>query len=100
MRACKYIALLLACNYFAFRVELCKDEYDRNHPNKHDGISFSSPSLNWETFDKDNAPKAFRFTGEVRIECISQVESNLQRISPHLKPFSPVRDKSPPSNPS
>ena len=100
MRAYKYLALLVACNYFSFRVELFRDEFEYNHPQKFEGRSLSSPTLNWETFDKDNAPKAFCFSGEVRIECISYVEINLPKVSPFLKPFSPLRDKSPPSNPS
>jgi len=55
------LALLIACNYLAFRVELFEDEYENNHPTidpySHE-ISYTPPTINWETFDKDNAPKA------------------------------------------
>ena len=49
------IALLLAFNYFAFQVELFDDEYEENHPAPTTTCSITHPTLNWESFDKDNA---------------------------------------------
>jgi hypothetical protein len=80
-------------------VELFEDEYEENHPAidpfTHT-CAFSLPTLNWETFDKDNAPKAitvspfFLLTLILILSGISlpaPVAVNLQQI---------IRDKSPP----
>ena len=55
----RFVALLLASNYFAFQVELFEDEYEANHPRTYETCSITQPTLTWESFDKENAPKAF-----------------------------------------
>jgi hypothetical protein len=91
------LACLVALNYFAFRTELFSDEYHRNHPGLPDQISYTLPTLTWETFDKDNASQAFVFDIETQIQFISEAKpfflANLQLESP----YQPVRDKSPPA---
>ena len=91
------LALIVALNYFAFRVELFEDEYEANHPrNISEGLALSQYSLNWETFDKDNAPKAFVVDTEVTIQllCVLDVVPQINHES--CQPFQPIRDKSPP----
>ena len=91
-----FVALLLAGNYFAFQVELFDTEYEANHPKQAETCSISSPTLNWESFDKNNAPQAFVFDARVAIECIFILPS-LPVSTPRLEPpFRLVRDKSPP----
>ncbi|MBI1807756.1 MAG: hypothetical protein HYR76_11970 [Ignavibacteria bacterium] len=92
----KLLSLLIVCNYFAFRVELFENEYERFHPDHRNGSAFTNSSLNWETFDKDNAPKAFVFDPSVRVEfiCVNDVQREHQL--PHAQPSQLIRDKSPP----
>jgi hypothetical protein len=91
------LAVLIACNYFAFRVELFPDENEDNHPGLFTGVaSFTQPALNWETFDKDNAPKAFTILVDPQIIFITIFESPLQTDRYTFEPYQPVRDKSPP----
>ena len=93
----KLLALLLASNYLAFHIEPFEDEYEANHRPLPDGYAFSKPSMTWETFDKQNAPKAFVFDAALRIQFLHP------RYSPQAKEllakfqYQPVRDKSPPS---
>src|SRR5258708_18792176 len=61
------LSLLIALNYFAFRVELFKDEEVQNHIQPSTADSIAPSTLNWESFDKDNAPKAFTFDCEIQI---------------------------------
>ena len=94
-------ALLLAINYFSFRVELFEEEDQQNHPVidpcTHQ-TSISPSTLNWETFDKDNAPKAITIHPDVQIELFVVVNCPL-KVSQHFwEPYQPVRDKSPPLN--
>ena len=97
-RVFHYMVLLLACNYFAFRVELFRDEFEFNHHQPLPGNSVSGLTLNWETFDKDNAPKAFVFNPEIRIECTGPcLDQRKPPLRIHQK-RQPIRDKSPPAN--
>lgn len=94
------LALLLACNYFAFRAELFSSEEELNHP-VHDcfprTVSLTASTLNWETFDKDNAPKAI--TLRVRSGLVFTAVVPVPPLPPvaDAAPAHPVRDKSPPS---
>ena len=92
------IALLLACNYFAFQVELFEAEYEANHPAPTAaGVhSISSPTITWESFDKDNAPQAFVVDAGLKVECLAVLAlvPTLHIIA--AGPYHPVRDKSPP----
>ena len=90
------LAAAVAVNYFAFRVELFEEEYESNSPKLPDRLSYSKYSTNWETFDKDNAPKAFSFSGEAKIEFICFTEREPREILESYGPCEPVRDKSPP----
>jgi len=92
----KFLPLLVACNYFAFRVELIEDEYKENHPPIPDVCSFTRTSLNWETFDKDNAPKAFVVNTEIQIEFICYSERCVRENLISQRSPEPVKDKSPP----
>jgi hypothetical protein len=93
------IALLLACNYFAFQVELLESEYEANHPAPAAGgvHSLSSPTVTWESFDKDNAPQAFVVDAGLNVECLAIVAlvPGVHIVAPD--PHHPIRDKSPPS---
>ena len=94
--AYRLLSLLIAFTYFAFRVELFEKESEYFHPPHEGGSAFTCSSLNWETFDKDNAPKAFVFDPDNRIELISfnAVPLEQQLSSPPI--FQLIRDKSPP----
>jgi hypothetical protein len=93
------VALVLAWNYFAFRVELFDDENEENHPSidpySHQQ-SFTPSTLNWETFDKDNAPKALRIVVDPQIELILRVAPEPARVVFLTGQDNPIRDKSPP----
>jgi hypothetical protein len=92
----QFIALLLAVNYFSFQVEFDEEEYLQHHRPMWHTLSLDKPTLNWETFDKTNAPKAFVLTAEITF--------TLLHILPIQVPPSPfvsfqptiIRDKSPP----
>ncbi len=90
------IALLLACNYFAFQVELFEDEYEENHPVPHSTCSFTHPSLTWESFDKDNALQAFVVHVELQVQLVNILPAPAIRRVVEAPPSHPVRDKSPP----
>jgi hypothetical protein len=97
--AWRAFSLIFACNYFAFRTELFNEEFEQNHPvadpYTHQAV-FSLPTLNWETFDKDNAPKAITVTPRISLELISTTprETPLPNIVPLQVQI--IRDKSPP----
>ncbi len=90
------LALLLASNYFAFQIEPFEEEYSSKHSTEPLTRSISSLSLNWESFDKENAPKAFVFRVDVRIEPLFLLRQEELRESVTAPQFQPVRDKSPP----
>jgi hypothetical protein len=92
------VALIVAFNYFAFRTELFGDEYKENHPDNPDTVSFTLSTLNWETFDKDNAPKAFTVNVNMQIEFICIVNAPLQITKLSFQLCQPIRDKSPPES--
>ncbi len=97
------LALILACDYLAFRVELFSDEYEKFHPAvepySHQ-TTLTLSTLNWETFDKDNAPKAVSIVVDPRIELFLCVTASPSFNQPFFEPYNPIRDKSPPLRPS
>lgn len=92
----RFLSLLIVFNYVAFRVELFKDEEAQNRPQPCAGVSYSFPTLNWETFDKDNAPKAFTFTSVVHVEVFGLIPQHIPDRVVFLPPFRLIHDKSPP----
>lgn len=96
------VALILAVNYFSFRTEIFRGEMEAN-----DDIvdilgefgSISNSALNWETFDKDNAPKAFVCTPVMPMQLLYVVSPIRFSRHPLLTFSHPVRDKSPPASP-
>ena len=90
------LAVLVALNYFSFRVELFGDEYNDNHPPISSSSSFTLPSINWETFDKDNAPQAIILTPDLHVSFLLLLEKQIPEIAPEYVFIHPVRDKSPP----
>lgn len=94
----KLIALVLATNYFAFQVELFEEEYEANHPKQYGSCSITQPTLTWESFDKENAPKAFVVDADFQLQFLFLF--GLEHPTP-LRLHTPywfVRDKSPPAN--
>lgn|GEM_PF-1401184 len=93
------IALLLACNYFAFQVELFDAEYEANHPPPAPAgtHSLSSPTVTWESFDKQNAPEAFVLNPVLPIEPVGFIPVPHHKEQSPNPQYQPVRDKSPPS---
>jgi hypothetical protein len=95
--AAKLLALVVACNYFAFRVELFEKEYEENNRPVSETCAFDSPTLNWETFDKDNAPKAFIFVPPIIFGLLAVLNASTPEHCVEHPTFQLVRDKSPPS---
>jgi len=92
----KFVALLLATNYFGFQVELFENEYEANHPKTYETCSITSINITWESFDKQNAPKAFVCDPQIRIHFLFVLVFPVVRLPlPELQ-YQPVRDKSPP----
>jgi hypothetical protein len=92
------IALGLALNYALFQIEPFEEEYEAQHPVTSGVLSYSIPALNWESFDKENAPKAFTFHivhAPVALQFFYPALPFLWTVS-HT-PFQPLRDKSPPT---
>jgi hypothetical protein len=90
------IALVLAANYFAFQVELFDDEYEANHPKESQSSSITASVFTWESFDKENAPKAFRFEPDVEIRPLFVLSAPLPPAYHPLRISHTIRDKSPP----
>ena len=90
------VALILACNYFAFQVELFDAEYEENHPAPVTSSAVSSPTLTWESFDKDGALEAFVLNACLRIECVVILPLPPPAPPVAAPPSTLVRDKSPP----
>ena len=62
------------------------------------GVHFlSSPTVTWESFDKNNAPQAFVVDAVLKVECLAilALVPPIQIVA--TDPHHPVRDKSPPS---
>jgi len=91
------IALVLAANYFAFQVELFDDEYEANHPKTSQSCSVTASVFTWESFDKENAPKAFTFEPVVDVRPLFIFPAPPPPAFPALHPRHTLRDKSPPS---
>ena len=92
------LSLILAVNFLAFQVELFETEYEANHPTPISATSLSSLTLTWESFDKNNATKAFVFDAGIRTECILTLGFPLFIYSVTEQPLQPIRDKSPPTS--
>jgi len=95
-RVLSFVALLLATNYFAFQVEVFEEEYQANHRQASTACSIASPTLTWESFDKENAPKAFVVDADIRIQFLFLFDSDPPTLLLSHTPFQPIRDKSPP----
>ena len=96
----KALALLVACNYFAFRTELFNEEFEQNNPATdpwNHQVVWSSPTVNWETFDKDNAPKAIKVEPWFSLVLLFRLPGESLPTTLVLQPSQPIRDKSPPS---
>jgi len=91
------LAVITALNYFAFRVELFEKENEASHPLPSSSLSLTMPTLNWETFDKDNASQAFVITIELTKEYLFTKPVERLFHPPPVEPFYRIRDKSPPS---
>jgi len=92
----RFIAIVLALTYFGFRTELLEREYDEAHPKTDGACAITGSSLNWETFDKDNAPQAFTFTVSFPIEPLTTLALVPSFDPTGYLPFRLTRDKSPP----
>ena len=93
----QFCSILIALNYSAFRMELFQDENSENHPHAQSTVSFTFPSLNWETFDKDNASKAFVFDAHIQIQPIEFFPPEHREQYFPYSPFRLIHDKSPPA---
>jgi len=90
------VAVTLAIVYFLFQTEPFEEEYKASHPVSTGAASLSTPSVNWESFDKTNAPQAFTFdagVSSVPLGVVADAEPVRNIFRP---PVHPVRDKSPP----
>lgn len=96
--AYRCFCIVFALSYLAFRAEIFEEEYEQNHPVFPSTIAFNFLSLNWETFDKDNAPKAFVFDASTDIQVIGSLPQQFHTFVPFLEAFQLVRDKSPPGS--
>jgi hypothetical protein len=92
----RVLAVVLATNYFAFQVELFEDENEANHPKRAESTSFTAPSLNWESFDKDNAPQAFVVDPNIQVDFLFLFFTQPFNELLFNPQYQPVRDKSPP----
>ena len=95
----RIVPLLLAFNYFSFRVELFRDEDKADHPTQDHfthALALVLPTLNWETFDKDNAPKAIKIEPWISLQVLALYAAPPVICKVIPSQFQPVRDKSPP----
>lgn len=91
-------AVLVACTYFAFRVELFDGESEAHERDVPHGLALVAPSLSWETFDKDNAPQAFTIVVLTAFDASFALPPAPELCRQDILPYQPVRDKSPPSS--
>jgi hypothetical protein len=91
------VAFVLATNYFAFQVEPFEEEYEANHPARAETCAFSQPTITWESFDKQNAPKAFVFDADVRLQFLFSFPPQRFTLLLPNSQYQPIRDKSPPN---
>jgi hypothetical protein len=97
--ALRVVALVLACDYFAFQVELFDDEYQANHPRTSDSSSVTGSAFTWESFDKENAPEAFTVDPWIEIRPLFVLTTERPLPLPPVVALGPIRDKSPPPLP-
>jgi hypothetical protein len=90
-------AFIVAVNYFSFQVELFEDEYEKNNPLPSSVPTFTYSSVNWESFDKTNAPKAFVFIVPRDFILLCLNPPVLGEELPASLPFRVVHNNSPPS---
>jgi hypothetical protein len=80
-------------------VELFEDEYEENHPAidpfMH-ACTLSLPTLNWETFDKDNAPKAITVLPFLSLTLLLTIPGHSLPAPVTVYNQQIIRDKSPP----
>jgi hypothetical protein len=79
---------------------MCEEEFENNNPLIDPFIHqtlLSRPTLNWEKFDKDNAPKAFVFLPPIRTITVETIEPSIILFNAIYQPYQPIRDKSPPA---
>ncbi len=82
-------AVILAGAFFSFQIELFDAEWEANHPPV--STSITSPSTTWESFDKDNALKAFALLSASRgagLLLASPYFPAATRIDPLTRPLS------------
>lgn len=91
-----FVAGTLAVVYFLFQIEPFEDEYREHHPAPAGTLAFSKPSVNWESFDKTNAPEAFVVDPRITCGPLGIVTCIEPLARPLCAPVHPVRDKSPP----
>lgn len=90
------VALALAVNYFSYQVEFDRKEYLENHRQLSDTLSFAKPSVNWETFDKSNAPKAFVVEVIDKASLLIMLPPAISENDECYPQYFTIRDKSPP----
>jgi hypothetical protein len=90
------VAIILACNYFAFQVELFEDEYEASHGKPDQSSSLAGPLLTWESVDKDYVQEPFVFDAIVQFDLLFTIPSESRAPEWPGVEFHPVRDKSPP----
>lgn len=99
--ACRRVlALLLTVNYIAFHVEPFEEEHLRHCAVPSNEPSFRLSAENWETYNKCNVPVATTYMPLLpEILACRLRPLPIQDCLAHV-PYSPVRDKSPPSSPT
>jgi hypothetical protein len=90
------VAIVLACNYFAFQVELFEDEYEANHSKPAQSNSLAGTMLSWESFDKDDVQEPFIFDALVTLDFLFTLPSETRTPDGPRVTIHPIRDKSPP----
>jgi hypothetical protein len=91
------VAFALAVNYFSYQVEFDEKEYLENHRQLSDTLSFARPSVNWETFDKSNAPKAFVVEVIDKVSLLIVLPPEISEDDEFYLQYTTIRDKSPPT---
>jgi hypothetical protein len=80
-------------------VELFEDEYEENHPAIDPFMhtcTLSLPTLTWETFDKDNAPKAITVLPFFSLKLLFTIPDHSLPALVTVYSQQIIRDKSPP----
>ena len=90
------VALIVACNYFSFRVEIFDVEAESQYHDLPHGTAIARSTVTWETFDKDNASQAFIIEVHAGEERLMFLPAPPPAALQDLQPFQPIRDKSPP----